>query len=279
MIKYFTKWSSLSLSFSVSLSLYLSLSFKKYFSWFGEETRWQSRRTLSSPPLTSTPKSQLTAEQPLIKKTGTYPKKRHYTSKDIKKKPNKMVGGMHSPYNQIPYLLGGQPTNWRIIILQKFSHRSESSEPHIRLPSLGVCHWEEDPTEHLALKASGAWVQELHRTGGNRDSAFGGAHKMSHTPWPRAKAVTSDLGQIYLLVLGCVLRRQRMAIALSGIIKAGGRNIRECSSTWTLVGGRHLAWVISTKTWPYPTACRLQFLRPNNQQGGNTTPPINRQAA
>ena len=34
------------------------------------ETRWQSTRTLSSPPLTSTPKSQLTAEQPLIKKTG-----------------------------------------------------------------------------------------------------------------------------------------------------------------------------------------------------------------
>ena len=30
-------------------------------------------------------------------------------------------------------------------------------------------HWEKEPLEHLALKASGACVQELHRTGGNGD--------------------------------------------------------------------------------------------------------------
>ena len=42
--------------------------------------------TLSSPPLTSTPKSQLTAEEPSIKKIGTY-QKIYSTSKDIKKKP------------------------------------------------------------------------------------------------------------------------------------------------------------------------------------------------
>ena len=48
-----------------------------------------------------------------------------------------MAGGALSRYNQIPYPPGGQLTNWKIIILQRFSHRSESSEPHVRLPSLG----------------------------------------------------------------------------------------------------------------------------------------------
>ena len=43
----------------------------------------------------STPKSHLTAEQPLVKKTGTY-QKRYSTSKDTKKKAHVMVGGAHS---------------------------------------------------------------------------------------------------------------------------------------------------------------------------------------
>ena len=34
---------------------------------------------------------------------------------------------------------------------------------------MGIWHGEKEPLEHLALKASGAYVQELHRTGGNRD--------------------------------------------------------------------------------------------------------------
>ena len=42
--------------------------------------------------------------------------------------------------------------DWIIIILQRLSHRSESSEPHVRLPSLEVWHWKEEPQEHLALK-------------------------------------------------------------------------------------------------------------------------------
>lgn len=56
------------------LLLYLSLqqvlsAFLSKFIPGAEETRWWSRRTLSSPPLRSTtPKSQLTAKQPLIKK-------------------------------------------------------------------------------------------------------------------------------------------------------------------------------------------------------------------
>ena len=53
-------------------------------------------------------------------------------------------------------MLRWQPTNRRIIILQKFSHRSKSSKPYIKLPSLGVLYWEDKLPEHLVLKASRA---------------------------------------------------------------------------------------------------------------------------
>ena len=74
------------------------------------------------PPLTKTPKSQLSAELPLgeKKKTGTY-QKRYFTSRDK------------------------ATTRW-----------SESPEPQVRLPSLTLWHQEEESSEHLALKAGGA---------------------------------------------------------------------------------------------------------------------------
>ena len=58
---------------------------------------------------------------------------------------------------------GEQPTNWKRTVLQRLSHRSESSKAHVR-------HWEEEPLEHLVSKASRVEVQELHRMGGNRGS-------------------------------------------------------------------------------------------------------------
>ena len=33
--------------------------------------------------------------------------------------------------------LGGQPTNWKLVVPKKFSLRCEGSEPHVRLPSMG----------------------------------------------------------------------------------------------------------------------------------------------
>ena len=61
-----------------------------------------------------------------------------------------MVGGVQLQKYKILYLLSGQPINWKIIISQMLSHMSESLEPHITLPSLGVWHWKEEPPEHLA---------------------------------------------------------------------------------------------------------------------------------
>ena len=53
-------------------------------SYEGDQPRWQNWKTLNSPPLTSTPKSQLSSEQPSVKNIRTY-QKRSSTTKDRKK--------------------------------------------------------------------------------------------------------------------------------------------------------------------------------------------------
>ena len=72
----------------------------------------------------------------------------------------------------IPYPLGVKLTDWKITISQKLFLRSESSEIHIRFPKPEAWHREEEPSEHLALKASRACSQEHYRTGGNEDSTL-----------------------------------------------------------------------------------------------------------
>ena len=77
-------------------------------------------------------------------------------------------------------------------------------EPHVWSPHLGIWHWEKEPLEHLALKARGACVQELHRTGGNGDpflerctQAFMYTGIPSYPPgaWMPPYAATSNLIQ------------------------------------------------------------------------------------
>ena len=50
----------------------------------------------------------------------------------------------------------------------EFSPRSEGSEPHIWLCSLGALHWEDEPLELLAVKASKAYIQVTQKAMGNR---------------------------------------------------------------------------------------------------------------
>ena len=63
----------------------------------------------------------------------------------------------------------GSSTDWKLIGSQRLTYRSESSDLHVKSPCLGIWHWEKEPLEHLALKASRACAQELHQTGGNGD--------------------------------------------------------------------------------------------------------------
>ena len=92
---------------------------------FHDVKRWQNRRTLSSSPV-STPKSQLTAEQPTIKRLGPSQKKTLYIQRHNEETQDFIW------CNQTPNTPGGQPTNWRTITLHRFFHRSEGSESHIR---------------------------------------------------------------------------------------------------------------------------------------------------
>lgn len=66
--------------------------------------------------------------------------------------------------------MDGQLTNSKIIT----SERSESSEHHVRLPSLEVWHWEDKPPGHFELSVIRVRLQELRKTRGNRDSTLGG---------------------------------------------------------------------------------------------------------
>ena len=87
-------------------------------------TRWQSRRTCSPPPLTKTQKLKLTDKQPLKKKKETNKKKKKkifYIQRE-RRSHNEMVGEY---YNQISYSPGGRPTQGKIIISQRFLHKTE----------------------------------------------------------------------------------------------------------------------------------------------------------
>ena len=82
----------------------------------------------------------------------------------------------------------------------------ETSEPHSRLPSPGFSTGRRSPQSYLALKASRAWLQELHRTGGNKEE---GTHKVHVHRVPGQKQwLHRSLGQTYLLVLEGLLERR-----------------------------------------------------------------------
>ena len=99
-----------------------------------------------------------------------------------------------------------------------------------------------------------------------------GAHTVSHALGLRAKQwLHQSLGQTYLQVLEHLLGRQRLVVAHYGgkdtVQRPQGRLIGMSS-----LGGCHF----STKTWPHPTACRLQCWdtsgQTTNQHSGNTAP-------
>ena len=109
-----------------------------------------------------------------------------------------------------PITAGRVTQNWRTLIPQKSTHWSEGSEPHDRLPNLGVQQWEEEFLENQTSKSSGIWLQDIDRTGGNRDSTLGGHTQSSvcignqgKEQWPHRR-----LNQTYLLVLEGLLQRR-----------------------------------------------------------------------
>ena len=74
-----------------------------------------------------------------------------------------MVGGALLQYRQNPFLLDGQLTSWKVITSQRFSHRSESSEPHIVVPTLGSLASRGVPTVHTQVFTCTGTPRAKHR--------------------------------------------------------------------------------------------------------------------
>lgn len=178
-----------------------------------------------------------------------------------------MGGAMQSQWHQIPHPLGGQPTNWKIIVLQKFPHWSESPEPHIRLPSLREAGG-------AAVKDSGVWSQELHRTGGEnkryilRVNTKSQAHpypeEQSRDPWESGTDLPAGVGGSH-------------AEGGGGWLTVGDKDAGSRSSGKYSLAGALLEATMSTTKQPVVFWAVSPQDKPLME--GNTAPPISSHAA
>ena len=179
-----------------------------------------------------TPKSQLTAEHLSTKKTRTYQQKIFYIQRQ-RRSNNEVVGGALLWYNQIPYQQSGQVTNGKNIIQQRFSHRIESSRPHVKLPSLDFWHWEEEPLSIWLWIPSGLECRSSTGLGETETPPVEGACKVSHAMGPRTKQLLHrSLGQTHLWVFEGLLERLESAVVHCGGKDTGRRSLREYSLLW-----------------------------------------------
>ena len=140
----------------------------------------------------------------------------------------------------------GSPIDRKVTGSQRLTYRSESSEPHIKSPCLRIWHWEKELLEHLALKASGAWAQEINGTAGNGDPALERCTQTFTCTGSQSKAKSpQESGSDLTTVLGgypgktgvdCGLWGRALEAKLLGIF------ISACFS-----GGSHFG-----KIWPHP---------------------------
>lgn len=116
-----------------------------------------------------------------------------------------------------------QPTNWKIIITQKFSHKIKSSDPHIRLPILGVVGGREQSVNgrRNPQRIWLWWSMELELrnfTGLGETEHSWKMHSKPHAHQsPGEKQLPrKKLDQTYLLVLEGLLRRSRLEGGMKG---------------------------------------------------------------
>ena len=154
--------------------------------------------------------------------------------------------------------------------MQRLTHRSENSGLHFRFPYQGIWHWEEEPVEHLALRASGASVKEPHRTGENGDSIL--ERRMESGCQGKAE-FPQESGQTCLWFLEDLLGKQGVTMTITYY---GGKTL-EAKVLGIFASGCFFRGGHFGKIWPHLSGLRSP--KPNNNLGGNTAPPISKQAA
>ena len=143
---------------------------------------------------------------------------------------------------------------WKIIISQRLPQEWQFWAPcHVLL--LGVWHWEEEPP-----RAGAPWDCGKQRLQSWR------AHLGVHVQWVPGKSRDSIRIWVYLQILG----KQGLAVSHWGgrVIGGGGPGNNQHEVPWRLP-----FWTI----WSHPLGPRS--LMANNKQGGNTAPPISKEAA
>ena len=181
------------------------------------------------------------------------------------------------------------------------THWSEGFESQVRLPNLGIWQREKELLENQTLKASGIWLQDFDRNGGNKDSTLGGHTQSSvcigtqgKEQWPHRR-----LNQTYLLVLKGLLQRWGVAVCHhkdrdTGSRSSGSTPWHEPSQSPPLAPpkspGRLQCWVASgqttnrERTQPHPSADkRIKVLlssvhQSNSQLYPPPVPPIRKLA-
>ena len=179
----------------------------------------------------------------LTKKDTPHPKTKEKPQWDGRRSPitiksNPITAGWVTHKLENNYTTGVHPLEWR------FWGPRQASQP-------GVWQREEECPGNQTLKGSGIWFQDFDRTGGNRDSTFGGHTQSSvhirtqgKEQWPHRR-----LNLTYLLVLEGLLQRQGSAVAQGRDKDTGSRSSGKCSLVWAL---------LESCDRPHQRACSLQ---------------------
>ena len=135
-----------------------------------------------------------------------------------------------------PYPLGRWTTDWKVTIQQRLTHGSESSETHVRFLPLGIWHREEEPLEHLALRASWVVLRNLMGLRKTETLLLTDTHRLSCAQGPRAKQrLHRNLGQTCLQLLEDLLGKQGGDCGSLCGKDIGGKSLRnnhQCEFLW-----------------------------------------------
>ena len=217
-----------------------------------ERERWQSRRTWAHLLSWKHENHNQLLNNPwqnwvkATKKDILHPKTKEKPQQDGRRGPFTLYATLYPP--------GGQPADWKITILKRLSHRSESCEPHVRFPSVGIWsgfgkrstysiwHW-----RPMGLKWSSSTGME------KRETPFlEGTQKFSCVLGPRAKqGPPNNLGQTYLRALEGLLGRQGLAVS-----HWASRTLR-WRSQGIIIGMNFSGRCHFGKIWPHQTPCLL----------------------